>query len=188
MKLVSSLALGSLTLLAACAGAPLVVTSTGKPFDQAGLPAAVQAPSGNKVALELVGKGDAIYECQTRGVGTASISHAWGFVRAEAGLFDRAGKQVGRYFAPVATWDLTAGANVTAKQLATAPTAPGQLPLQLLKADTATGSLGTFNGVTHIQRVNIQGGITPTAKCDWLNDRQRINVPYQADYIFYKPM
>ncbi|MEP6825783.1 MAG: DUF3455 domain-containing protein, partial [Ramlibacter sp.] len=139
MKLVSSLALGSLSLLAACAGAPMA-SSSGKPFDQATLPTAVQVPAGNKVALELVGKGTAIYECQTLGVGTASIRHAWGFVRAEAGLFDRADTQVGRYFAPPATWDITAGARVSAKQLAIAPAAAGQLPLQMLQADPATGS------------------------------------------------
>lgn len=188
MKLVTSLALGSLTLLAACAGTPALVATSGKTFDQSALPQAVRVPAGNQVALELVGKGDSVFECQTLGVGTAAISHAWGFARADAKLFDRAGTQVGRYTAPPATWDITAGANVTAKPLATAPAAPNQLPLQMLQADVATGSLGTFKGVTYVQRVNIQGGMAPTAKCDWLNDRQRVSVPYQADYIFYKPV
>jgi len=187
MKLVSSLALGSLTLLAACAGAPLA-TSTGKPFDQTALPAAVQVPAGNKVSLELVGKGDAFYECKTFGVGTPTITHGWSFVRPEAKLLDRAGQHVGRYAGPPATWELFVGSVVTGKEQATAPSGPGQLPLQLLKADPAIGSQDIFKGVTFIQRVNIQGGVAPTGKCDWINDRQRVSVPYQADYIFYKPM
>jgi len=187
MKLASSLALGSLTLLAACAGAPLAM-STGKPFDQTALPADIRVPAGNKVSLELVGTGDAIYECKTFGVATANITHDWVFVRPEAKLLDRAGQHVGRHTGPVATWDIFAGSLVTGKEQAAAPAGPGQLPLQLLKANPAIGSQDIFKGVTFIQRVNIQGGAAPTGKCDWINDRQTVRVPYQADYIFYKPM
>lgn len=185
MKLATCLTLTSLSFLAACAGAPV---SPAKAFDPASVPAAVQVPAGNKVTLELVGKGDVIYECKTFGLGTTNVTHGWTFVRPEARLLDRAGKHVGRYSGPPATWDLLVGSIVTGKEQATAPGVAGGLPLQLVKADPATGSQDIFRGVTFIQRVNIQGGVAPTGKCDWMNDRQTVSVPYQADYIFYKPM
>ena len=179
----TGIALYSICLLAACAGGPM---SSGKPFDQSGLPAAVQVPAGNKVALELVGTGDVYYVCNP--VGEATGKYAWVFVRPEAKLLDRSGKQVGRYFGPPATWDYWAGSRVTGAQVATAPSGDANLPLQLVKADAATGSAGTFTGTTYIQRVNIQGGAMPTTVCDWINMRQSVAVKYQADYIFYKPM
>ncbi|RZJ00305.1 MAG: DUF3455 domain-containing protein [Haliea sp.] len=172
-------------MLAACAGAPVSPVVT---FNPAALPAAVQAPAGNKVVLELVGKGDAIYECKTFGLGTPNPTHSWAFLRPEAKLLDRSGKHIGRYSGPPATWDLFVGSRVTGKEQATAPGVAGGLPLQLVKADPATGSQDILKGVTFIQRVNIQGGVAPTGKCDWMNDRQTVNVPYQADYIFYKAM
>lgn len=178
--------LATTSLLAACASGPAGPAASGKAFDQSGLPAAVQAPAGHRVALELVGKGDAIYQCTTFGTGTAALTHRWTFVRPDARLMDRAGKQVGRYFGPPPTWDITAGSRVSAKEQATAPASANALPYQLLVADPAMGSQDTFKGTTYVQRVNIQGGAVPTKPCEWMNDRAMESVPYQADYIFYR--
>ena len=178
MKL-GTAALISLPLLAACASSP--VSSS---FDQSSLPPAVQTPAGHRPALELVGSGDAVYECQP--VSQGSNRYAWTFLRPEAKLLDRGGKQVGRYFGPPATWDYWAGSRLTGTQLNTAPAGEGNLPLQLVKADAAIGNHDAFKGTTYIQRVNIKGGGTPTKACGWINMREAQTVKYQADYIFYR--
>jgi hypothetical protein len=63
----------------------------------------------------------------------------WVFVGPNAVLNDRSGKQVGKYYGPPATWEGMDGSKLTATQLAVAPSSPGSLPLQLVKANPAIG-------------------------------------------------
>jgi Protein of unknown function (DUF3455) len=181
MKLRLALATTCCATLAACATGPMA----SRPYDQAMLPAAVQVPAGHRVAMETVGAGDITYECRTKA--SAAGEYEWFFVGPDARLMDRAGKQVGRYFGPPATWENMDGSRVTATQLAVAPAAAGSIPLQLVKANPAMGS-GAMTGVTYIQRVATQGGVAPGMTCAASNLGARQVVRYQADYIFYKAM
>ena len=104
------------------------------------------------------------------------------------GVFtDRSGKVVGRYYGPPATWESNDGSKVTATQLAVAPASAGNIPLQLVKANPATGN-GAMTGVTFIQRVATKGGVAPTTACDAASKGKKEIVKYQADYIIYKAM
>ncbi|MEG1734140.1 MAG: DUF3455 domain-containing protein [Comamonas sp.] len=155
-------------------------------FSQASLPASIQVPAGHKVAWETVGSGDITYECRDK-AGAAGQTE-WVFVGPEAVLKNRAGKQVGRYYGPPATWEASDGSKLTATQLAVAPSGPGNLPYQLVKANPAMGS-GDLVGVSYIQRVALQGGVAPADKpCTEASKGQKTTVRYQADYIFWKPM
>jgi len=167
-------------LLGACTSQPL---ATMPAFSQAGLPAAVQVPTGHKVALESVGIGEITYECREKA--GAAGQHEWVFVGPNAALQDRSGKTIGRYAGPPATWALGDGSALTGTQLAVAPAAAGSIPLQLVKANPATGR-GVLTGVTHIQRVATQGGVAPASTCDAMTKGRREIVRYQADYIFWK--
>lgn len=174
-------ALAAAALLAACGSMP---GPGGMPFSQASLPASIQVPAGNRVAMETVGKGEILYECREKAGMPAQLE--WTFVGPEARLLDRAGKQVGRYYGPPATWEAADGSKLTATQLAVAPSGPTSLPYQLVKANPAMGA-GAMSGVTYIQRVALQGGVAPTTvACTAANKGQRVTVPYQADYIFWK--
>jgi hypothetical protein len=182
-----SLSLGVLSLaslLAACAagsgGSP-----TMKPFDQSVLPAAVQVPAGHKVALETVGTGQITYECRAKA--NLPKAHEWVFVGPDAKLWDRKGKEIGKYFGPPATWQAADGSKVTATQLAVAAAQAGSIPLQLVKANPAVGD-GAMKGVSYIQRVATQGGVAPAKPCDagMLSRKEIVN--YQADYIFWSAM
>lgn len=155
----------------------------GAPFSQAGLPQGIQVPAGHRVAMETVGKGEILYECRDK-AGMPGQTE-WTFVGPEARLLDRAGKQVGRYYGPPATWESSDGSRLTATQLAVAPSGPTSLPYQLVRANPALGS-GAMTGVTYIQRVALQGGVAPSAPCTMAGKGQRMTVPYQADYIFWK--
>jgi len=109
----------------------------------------------------------------------------WTFAGPDAVLKDRSGKTVGKYYGPPATWEANDGSRLTATQLAVAPSGAGNLPYQLVKANPAMGA-GALNGVTYIQRVALKGGVAPTAPCTAQSTGQRMTVPYQADYIFWK--
>ncbi len=169
----------SLSLLAACG-----TMSEPPAFTQATLPSSVQVPVGHRVALETVGTGQIAYECREKK--DAAGAHEWAFVGPEAKLADRRGNALGRYFGPPATWAAADGSAVTGAQMAVAPAAPGAIPLQLVKANPASGP-GLMQGVSYIQRVATVGGVAPAAPCSAAAAGRREVVSYRADYIFWKP-
>ena len=91
MSIRTALAASTVSLVAACASGPTLM----KPYDQSLLPAAVQVPAGNKVAMETVGMGDITYECRAKT--GATDQYEWVFVGPDAKLMDRSGKQVVKY-------------------------------------------------------------------------------------------
>lgn len=180
MILKTTLALAATAVLGACASG---MQAPPAKFSQAGLPAAVQVPAGHKVAMETVGVGQITYECRAKK--DLAGQFEWVFVGPDASLMDRAGRQVGRYYGPPATWESNDGSKLTGAQLAVAPAAAGSIPLQLVKANPATG-MGAMQGVTYIQRVATQGGVAPAMACDAASLGSKQVVKYQADYILWK--
>jgi hypothetical protein len=172
-------AISATALLGACAS----MSPMQPMFSQDSLPDAVKVPAGNKVAMETVGVGQITYECRDK-AGTPGAME-WFFVGPDAALNNRAGKQVGKYYGPPATWEAMDGSKITATQLAVAPAGAGNIPYQLVKANPATG-MGAMSGVTHIQRVATKGGVAPAGVCSAANKGAREVVKYQADYIFWK--
>ena len=152
-------------------------------YSQASLPAAVQVPAGNKVAMETVGVGEITYQCNPKKDMAGQFE--WVFVGPDAKLNDRSGRQVGKYYGPPATWESMDGSKITGAQLAVAPSSAGNIPLQLVKANPAMGS-GSMTGITYIQRVATVGGVAPAMACDAGNAGSKQIVRYQSDYIFYK--
>lgn len=173
----SSAALG----LSACAGMSTDRPSTA--FDQSVLPPAVQVPAGHRVALETVGVGEITYECRAKA--SMPDSHEWVFVGPRAVLNARSGAAIGSYFGPPATWRASDGSAITGAQVAVAPHAPGSIPLQLVKANPASGA-GAMSGISYVQRVATQGGVAPAQACGSEALGRREIVRYQADYIFWK--
>jgi Protein of unknown function (DUF3455) len=178
IKKLSALSICALTL-AACS-TPMQAPS----YSQQALPTAVQVPTGHRVALETVGKGSITYECKSK---ADASGHEWIFVGPAAVLNDRSGKALGRYFGPPATWAANDGSAITGTQVAVAPAKPGDIPLQLVKANPATGA-GAMQGLSFIQRVATMGGVAPARMCDAGAMGQKEVVSYQADYIFWRPV
>ena len=180
--LVITLSTALAALLSACAGAPGAPPAT--MYSQSALPPAVQVPNGFTVALETLGAGEIAYECRAKA--GATDQHEWAFVGPSATLTDRQGRPIGRYFGPPATWQATDGSSITGRQLAVAPGGQGHLPLQLVQANPASGA-GAMAGISHVQRVATRGGVAPSTVCNAGAQGQRERVPYEADYIFWKP-
>ncbi len=173
-------ALAAVAVLSACAARPAMQA---KSFDQSALPAAVQVPAGNSVSLEAVGAGTITYECRAKA--NMIDQFEWVFVGPDAKLTDRAGKQIGTYYGPPATWQSQDGSKITGVQLAVAPAHAGAIPLQLVKANPAMGD-GAMKGVSYIQRVATQGGVAPAKPCNAGAVSSKEIVIYKADYIFWR--
>ncbi|MET0518739.1 MAG: DUF3455 domain-containing protein [Burkholderiaceae bacterium] len=176
-----ALALAAAALLAACSGMPGAARPPA--FDQATLPEAVRVPAGHKVALETVGVGEITYECRAKAA--AMDAQEWVFVGPQADLNGRNGAKLGSYFGPPATWAAADGSTITGTQLAVAPNGAGNIPLQLVKANPASGA-GAMMGISYVQRVATRGGTAPASACDKSGLGRKEIVKYQADYIFWK--
>lgn len=179
MQVTTALAAVAVMSLTACASQMAAAPS----FKQDGLPAAVMVPADQKVYMETVGVGEITYECRAKK--DAAGQFEWVFAGPDAKLLDRAGKQVGKYYGPPATWEAVDGSKITGKQLATAPGGTGNIPFQLVQANPAMGK-GAMEGVSYIQRVATQGGVAPASACGAGNVGAKQIVKYQADYIFWR--
>jgi Protein of unknown function (DUF3455) len=168
-------------VLSACGGMPAAPMMA--KFSQDSLPDAVKVPAGHQVALETVGVGEITYECRLKANTTDQFE--WVFVGPIADLNARNGTKLGTYYGPPATWASSDGSKLTGTQLAVAPAAAGSIPLQLVKANPASGP-GAMMGVTFIQRVATKGGVAPASACGAATAGRKEIVKYQADYIFWK--
>lgn len=177
MKRIVFVSVAAPVLLAACAG-NMSMSSTSAPVADA-----VKVPDGHRIAMQTVGKGEILYECREKKEAAGQLE--WTFVGPDAILSDRAGNAVGKYYGPPATWESADGSKVTATQLAVSPAGAGNISLQLVKANPATGT-GAMQGVTYIQRLATQGGVAPMSLCSTANKGAKEAVKYQADYIFWK--
>lgn len=165
-----------------CCTALAAVLSTAASAATPDVPEAVRPPAGHKMTLHTIGVGEITYECRLKA--DTTNTYEWAFVEPVATLADKDQKPVGKYYAGP-TWEAADGSKVTGKQVATAPAAPGSIPLQLVKAEPTTGD-GAMSDVTYIQRLNTQGGVAPADPCTAATVGAKKQVSYQADYLFYK--
>ena len=147
------------------------------------VPEPIRVPPGHTMSMKVIGMGELTYECRAKATDAAAFE--WVFVGPVARLMDASGsKDVGKYYAGP-TWEAADGSKVTGKQVAIAPATAGNIPLQLVKAEPGMGT-GAMAGITYIQRVNTKGGVAPAEPCVSTSAGMKKQVPYQADYVFYK--
>ena len=167
-----------LTWAAVAPVAAFSLAAVAQPMD---LPEPVRVPAGHKMTMKALGVGEITYECRAKANDAAAFE--WAFAGPVAKLLDASNKEIGKYYAGP-TWEAMDGSKVTGKQVAIAPAAPGNIPLQLVKTEPAMGQ-GAMAGVTYIQRVNTKGGVAPGDGCVAATAGAKKQVPYQAEYVFY---
>jgi hypothetical protein len=171
---------GTATLMAACSG----VKPPPKEYAQERLDDQIQVPAGNVVALETTATGLLNYECKANANAAGTVG--WVLVSPQAELVDRTGKVVAKYSGPPATWSHMDGSSVVGQQIAVAPR-PGATNLAYqLSTGTPGGAAGVLQNVTYIQRVKTKGGQDLSKACAQPDLGDKLTLPYQADYIFWK--
>jgi hypothetical protein len=180
----------ALALASACAGDPTVAPAGGTAKAQGVIVTAdvsdgnrlpdltgceqLAAPVGSTLVLHAYGIGVQIYHWN----GTS-----WGVATPSATLFADQGGQgkVASHFAGP-TWQSNSGGNVVGT-VANRCT-PDAASIAWLSLTGVSDGPGLFAQVTFIQRLNTVGGNAPSTPGSTIG--QEAQVPYSADYLFYK--
>ena len=161
-------------IVAAAAALSLVqVAQAGPPPPAVAMEIAV--PAGNKVFLVGHAVGVQIYSCN----GTV-----WGPATPRANLYDDHGKLIITHFGGP-TWQAKDGSTVVGHAEAMITVDRTAIPwVRLSAASTTPGRLGN---TTYIQRIATTGGLAPpAAECNATTAGTIAEVPYTADYYFWK--
>jgi Protein of unknown function (DUF3455) len=146
------------------------------------VPEAIQVPAGQKVVLDVIGKGVQIYDCRPA-AGDPAVN-AWTFREPAAVLSGHRGRPVGIHFRGP-TFESFDGSSVVGQvpPVASVTPDPAAIPWLLLAAASTQGD-GVLAGVDYIQRIETRGGLAPAGACDPAEDAT-VAVPYRARYVFY---
>lgn len=151
---------------------------------QQALPEAIRVPAGYTAVLEAQGRGDLLYECQA--VKRSPYEYAWLLQTAGLKLQDSNGNTVMYYPGVRSRWEHSDGSKVTAQELVEIPGDRQNLPLQraMVKPSDTSGTLGN---ISYIQSRRTVGGVVATPACTAAGLGMRKWVPYEADYVFWRP-
>jgi hypothetical protein len=153
-----------------------------RPNDPA-VPTAIKVPAGNKVFFVGHAIGVQIYSCNP-----AASGFAWGLVEPYARLYGKDGKLVATHYSGP-TWHAKDGSTVVAQRVDGVTVDATAIPWLLLsKVSTTSGDYGDrLTSTTYIQRTRTIGGLPPAAAdCNATTAGTRAEVPYTADYHFWK--
>jgi hypothetical protein len=148
-------------------------------FCPAGIPAALTPPPDQTLKSHFTGIGSQIYICNSTATG-----FGWTFVAPQANLLNDEGTLVGTHFIGP-TWQGNDGSAVVGAKVAGVTVEPPAVPWLLLSGACHAGD-GRFSDVTSIQRLSTVGGIAPATGCDATKLGTIAQVPYSAEYVFYK--
>ena len=139
-------------------------------------PSTVAVPVGAKLFDIGHATGVQIYKCN---------GSVWTFVAPRADLVDDKGKLIITHFAGP-TWQAKDGSTVVGTVVKRDPTTnPAAIPLLMLST-APSGKPGRLAQTRFIQRINTTGGLAPTDPCGATNVDEVKEVPYEADYTFWK--
>ena len=147
------------------------------------VPATIAVQDGHKPYLLGHASGVQIYTCLTLPGG-----YAWSPATPRADLRDDSGVVIVRHFAGP-SWQAKDGSLVRASRVDGVTVDPTAIQWLLLKAGTPTaGPDGDrLTATTYIQRINTTGGLTPpTTDCNPASAGSTREIPYTADYLFWK--
>jgi Protein of unknown function (DUF3455) len=146
------------------------------------VPSKIEVGDGNKVFLVGHAIGVQIYSCNA-----TSSGFAWGFVAPRANLYDDNGKLIITHFAGP-TWQAKDGSRAVGHVVDSVTVDPTAIPWVLLSASTTPGPDGDrLVATTFIQRIATTGGLAPpAADCNAATAGTVAEVPYTADYYFWK--
>jgi hypothetical protein len=139
----------------------------------------IKVPGDHEPVLKLTGRGAQVFRCEKR-----DGASTWVFRQPDADLLDDAGKVVGRHGANF-SFEHADGSRLVAT-IAAYDDAPKTTDLRWLLMTTRSFGKGTFEGVTHVQRINTAGGMPPTS-CDAAQTGKVTRIDFTSDFVFYRP-
>jgi uncharacterized protein DUF3455 len=145
-----------------------------------GVPAALDPPANATLELAFPATGVQIYACSAPKEGGAP---AWVLEGPHAVL--NAGRDVAGIHFAGPTWQALDGSSLKGAKLAAADSPKGSAVPWLLLSATPSGA-GAFAKITHVQRLDTEGGKAPAGGCDAQHVGEKVLVPYRSNYFFYR--
>ena len=148
------------------------------------VPTGIVVPDGHDPYLTAHAEGVQIYACTAVAGG-----HAWRLLAPRAVLTGENGKTLGSHYGGP-RWEARDGSIVAAAArdggATVDPTAVDWLRLKATSA-TAGPDGDRLTATTYIQRIHTVGGLAPAAQeCDADGVAEQREIPYSADYVFFK--
>jgi hypothetical protein len=147
------------------------------------VPGEIAVTGPHKPYLTAHAEGVQIYACTPVAGG-----HAWRLLAPRATLTAENGKPLGSHYGGP-TWQALDGSTVVGRRETGVAVDPTAIDWLRLKADsTAAGPDGDrLTATSYIQRIHTVGGLAPAAAdCTADTVSQQREVPYSADYVFFK--
>lgn len=169
-------------IVAAAAAWPLTQMAEAGPAEPA-VPTPIQVADGNKVFLVGHAVGVQIYSCNATAGG-----FAWSLLAPRADLYNDNGKLIATHFGGP-TWQAVDASKVVGQRVDGVTVDGSAIPWLLLSAASTSAGLDGARLVetTFIQRIATTGGLTPpAADCNTETAGTVTEVPYTADYYFWK--
>ena len=169
-------------IAAVAAALPLAQAAQAGPAAPA-VPGEIAVTGAHKPYLIAHADGVQIYACYS-----VADGYAWRLLAPRATLTGANGKPLGSHYGGP-TWEADDGSSVVGLREAGVNVDPTAIDWLRLKADsTAAGSGGDrLTPTTYIQRINTVGGRPPAAgECDADAVAHQREIPYSADYVFFK--
>lgn len=148
------------------------------------LPESLRVPAGYTAVLEAQGRGELLYECQA--VKRAPYEYAWLLLSHGIRLADGAGSTVTYYPGARARWEHSDGSKVSAQELVEVPGDRQNLPLQRAMVGPSD-TPGALANIRYIQGRRTVAGVVANPPCTAATLGMRVSVPYEADYVFWRP-
>ena len=147
------------------------------------VPGEIAVTGDHKPYLIAHAEGVQIYACYS-----VADGYAWRLLAPRATLTGENGKPLASHYGGP-TWEARDGSTVVGRRDAGVRVDPTAVDWLRLKADsTAAGPDGDrFTPTSYIQRIHTVGGLAPAAAdCNEDTVADRSEVPYSADYVFFK--
>jgi hypothetical protein len=144
------------------------------------VPEAIDPPANVTLELAFPATGVQVYACSAPKPGEAP---AWALEGPHAVL--NAGRDVAAIHFAGPTWQALDGSSVKGAKLAAADAPKDSAVPWLLLSATPSGA-GAFEKITHVQRLDTDGGKAPSDGCDAKHLGAKVLVPYRSNYFFYR--
>ena len=162
------------------------------------VPTSLAPPAGNKAFLVGHAKGVQIYTCKSVTAPDGTASFSWAFVEPRADLRTDNGQLIKHSKGP--KWAVDADGSGVIRdpdpirgvvKSENSPAPDRDIPWLLVPVVPAPGASNDpgdlLTGTTFIQRINTKGGTQPpAASCKAQTAGKVKEVPYKADYVFFK--
>lgn len=147
------------------------------------LPADIRVPTGHQAVLEAKGSGELHYECQA--IRRAPFQYAWLPSDRSIELKDSANSSI-VLSRNARSWVHRDGSALAVREFVEVPNGVHSLPLQLVQVEPSDLN-GVLHNISYIQRIRTVGGVPSLRNCGAAELGMRVSVPYEADYVFWRP-